>query len=272
MMVMMITVSVVVADLDSAAPETDTALWGHKGDNYIAEYNSTDPHSAVTPISCTLSILGTEEWITVVSLIKQWWSKCTQSIFCLCSQDKESCKTVEEEQPPGQSGYLQAVDSEGVPLCLSCQQACSTTAGAWDTRFCSSRWTKHILLKDELDTSLYKNVNLNSTQPQTKMSIGDELNLLWNSLCIWFIKVSTTHCSLCQKPAYLAPRKINYSRGFEGVYTKQTERDNSTMMTSPQFALLKWCCLVLSDKIRLMLRTAHYLILSCHPHFPISAF
>ncbi len=59
--------------------------------------------------------------------------------LCLCRQDKESCKTV-EDQPPSESGYLQAVDSEGVPLCLSCQQACSTIGGAWDTRFCSHRY------------------------------------------------------------------------------------------------------------------------------------
>ncbi|KAM9334121.1 DNA annealing helicase and endonuclease ZRANB3 [Symphorus nematophorus] len=53
-------------------------------------------------------------------------------------QDKDSCKAV-EEQPSSESGYLQAVDSVGIPLCLSCQQACSTTGGAWDTRFCSHR-------------------------------------------------------------------------------------------------------------------------------------
>uniref|UniRef100_A0A669E5N7 Zinc finger, RAN-binding domain containing 3 n=1 Tax=Oreochromis niloticus TaxID=8128 RepID=A0A669E5N7_ORENI len=38
-----------------------------------------------------------------------------------------------------ESSYLQAVDSQGVPLCLSCQQPCSTTGGEWDTRFCSHR-------------------------------------------------------------------------------------------------------------------------------------
>ncbi|XP_037617581.1 DNA annealing helicase and endonuclease ZRANB3 isoform X2 [Sebastes umbrosus] len=52
------------------------------------------------------------------------------------SPGTESCKTA-EEMPSSESGYLQAVDSEGVPLCLSCQKACSTTGGAWDTRFCS---------------------------------------------------------------------------------------------------------------------------------------
>ncbi|XP_031707979.1 DNA annealing helicase and endonuclease ZRANB3 isoform X2 [Anarrhichthys ocellatus] len=59
------------------------------------------------------------------------------------SRDGESSKTEEEEeqqQQPSESGFLQAVDSEGVPLCLSCQQACSTTGGAWDTRFCSHRY------------------------------------------------------------------------------------------------------------------------------------
>uniref|UniRef100_A0A4W6FES0 Zinc finger RANBP2-type containing 3 n=1 Tax=Lates calcarifer TaxID=8187 RepID=A0A4W6FES0_LATCA len=52
-----------------------------------------------------------------------------------------------EEQPSPQSGYLQAVDSEGVPLCLSCQQACSTTGGAWDTRFCSHRCQEEFQLR-----------------------------------------------------------------------------------------------------------------------------
>ncbi|XP_029307154.1 LOW QUALITY PROTEIN: DNA annealing helicase and endonuclease ZRANB3 [Cottoperca gobio] len=58
----------------------------------------------------------------------------------------ESCKTV-EVQPPSESGFLQAVDSEGVPLCLSCQQACSTTGGAWDTRFCGHRCQEEFQLR-----------------------------------------------------------------------------------------------------------------------------
>ncbi|KAM6892976.1 DNA annealing helicase and endonuclease ZRANB3 [Lycodopsis pacificus] len=64
------------------------------------------------------------------------------------SQDGESSKTEEEEeQPLSESGFLQAVDSEGVPLCLSCQQACSTTGGAWDTRFCSHRCQEEFQLR-----------------------------------------------------------------------------------------------------------------------------
>ncbi|XP_051284341.1 DNA annealing helicase and endonuclease ZRANB3 [Dicentrarchus labrax] len=54
-------------------------------------------------------------------------------------QDEESAETVEQQQPSSESGYLQAVDNEGVPLCLSCQQACPTAGGAWDTRFCSHK-------------------------------------------------------------------------------------------------------------------------------------
>lgn len=52
-----------------------------------------------------------------------------------------------EEKPSSESGYLQAVDSEGVPLCLSCQQACSTTGGAWDTRFCSHKCQEEFQLR-----------------------------------------------------------------------------------------------------------------------------
>lgn len=51
----------------------------------------------------------------------------------LCSQDKE----LSLEPPASRPGYLQAVDSGGIPLCLSCQQACSASGGSWDTRFCS---------------------------------------------------------------------------------------------------------------------------------------
>ncbi|KAM7375182.1 hypothetical protein PAMA_014325 [Pampus argenteus] len=61
-------------------------------------------------------------------------------------QDEQSCETV-EEQPSSESGYLQAVDSQGVPLCLSCQQACSTSGGAWDTRFCSHRCQEEFQLR-----------------------------------------------------------------------------------------------------------------------------
>nr|XP_021128623.3 DNA annealing helicase and endonuclease ZRANB3 isoform X1 [Anas platyrhynchos] len=45
----------------------------------------------------------------------------------------------ETEGSPLPKGYLQALDSEGNPLCLSCQQPTTQLdqARAWDTRFCS---------------------------------------------------------------------------------------------------------------------------------------
>ncbi|MEQ2290134.1 hypothetical protein AMECASPLE_000390 [Ameca splendens] len=61
-------------------------------------------------------------------------------------QDQQSCKE-EDEQPSSEPSYLQAVDSQGVPLCLSCQQACPTAGGAWDTRFCSHRCQEEFQLR-----------------------------------------------------------------------------------------------------------------------------
>uniref|UniRef100_A0A667X7Q3 Zinc finger, RAN-binding domain containing 3 n=1 Tax=Myripristis murdjan TaxID=586833 RepID=A0A667X7Q3_9TELE len=68
-----------------------------------------------------------------------------ENFFSKRRQDKDSPKAEEgrpsevPEQPSSELGYLQAVDSQGVPLCLSCQKACSTTGGPWDTRFCSHK-------------------------------------------------------------------------------------------------------------------------------------
>ncbi|TNN40200.1 DNA annealing helicase and endonuclease ZRANB3 [Liparis tanakae] len=72
--------------------------------------------------------------------------------LCLRSRAADSSKAEaeeeeeEEEQRP-EGGYLQAVDSAGVPLCLSCQGPCSTTGGAWDTRFCSHRCQEEFQLR-----------------------------------------------------------------------------------------------------------------------------
>ncbi|XP_043965895.1 DNA annealing helicase and endonuclease ZRANB3 isoform X1 [Gambusia affinis] len=55
--------------------------------------------------------------------------------------DQQPCKAEVE------TSYLQAVDSQGVPLCLSCQQACPTPGGAWDTRFCSYRCQEDFQLR-----------------------------------------------------------------------------------------------------------------------------
>ncbi|XP_067348920.1 DNA annealing helicase and endonuclease ZRANB3 isoform X1 [Channa argus] len=61
-------------------------------------------------------------------------------------QDKESHEML-EDQPASEFSYLQAVDSKGVPLCLSCHQACSTTTEAWNNRFCSHRCQEEFQLR-----------------------------------------------------------------------------------------------------------------------------
>uniref|UniRef100_A0A8C7YUC1 Zinc finger, RAN-binding domain containing 3 n=1 Tax=Oryzias sinensis TaxID=183150 RepID=A0A8C7YUC1_9TELE len=63
-----------------------------------------------------------------------------------CSNDEQPTATT-DRPPPTEAGYLQATDSCGVPLCLSCQQACLTTGGPWDTRFCSNNCEKEFLLR-----------------------------------------------------------------------------------------------------------------------------
>uniref|UniRef100_A0A8C5DV95 Zinc finger, RAN-binding domain containing 3 n=1 Tax=Gouania willdenowi TaxID=441366 RepID=A0A8C5DV95_GOUWI len=61
------------------------------------------------------------------------------------------------KQTSSGEGYLQAVDSLGLPLCLSCQQACPTgggasdtcpaEGGAWDTAFCSHKCQEEFQLR-----------------------------------------------------------------------------------------------------------------------------
>ncbi|XP_024150286.1 DNA annealing helicase and endonuclease ZRANB3 isoform X1 [Oryzias melastigma] len=63
------------------------------------------------------------------------------------SSNDEQPSSSTDQQPPTEAGYLQATDSHGVPLCLSCQQACPTTGGPWDTRFCSLNCEKEFLLR-----------------------------------------------------------------------------------------------------------------------------
>ncbi|KFW89508.1 DNA annealing helicase and endonuclease ZRANB3, partial [Phalacrocorax carbo] len=65
----------------------------------------------------------------------------------LLSENGKGGAVLQPEQPEGEGsslpkGYLQALDSQGNPLCLSCQQPTARLdpgcqARAWDTRFCS---------------------------------------------------------------------------------------------------------------------------------------
>lgn len=60
--------------------------------------------------------------------------------------DEDASKSAESSPRP-ERGYVQAVDSGGVPLCLSCQRPCSGSGGAWDTRFCSHRCQEEFQLR-----------------------------------------------------------------------------------------------------------------------------
>ncbi|KAM9830307.1 DNA annealing helicase and endonuclease ZRANB3 isoform X2 [Syngnathus typhle] len=68
-----------------------------------------------------------------------------RSTSSLNSPTSDSSSKDAGEQPS--PGFLQAVDGQGVPLCLSCQKACLTPGGAWDTRFCSNKCQEEFLLR-----------------------------------------------------------------------------------------------------------------------------
>ncbi|KAF7651536.1 hypothetical protein LDENG_00109640 [Lucifuga dentata] len=63
-------------------------------------------------------------------------------------QDEKSHEEAEDRpSEAADSGYLQAVDSQGIPLCLSCQKPCSATSGPWNTRFCTHRCQEEFQLR-----------------------------------------------------------------------------------------------------------------------------
>ncbi|KAM6421691.1 LOW QUALITY PROTEIN: DNA annealing helicase and endonuclease ZRANB3 [Rhynochetos jubatus] len=75
----------------------------------------------------------------------------------LVSENREGPSVHESEQSEAEGsslskGYLQALDSHGNPLCLSCQQATvqldpGCQARAWDTRFCSHACHEDFLIR-----------------------------------------------------------------------------------------------------------------------------
>uniref|UniRef100_A0A8B9BKK6 Zinc finger RANBP2-type containing 3 n=1 Tax=Anser brachyrhynchus TaxID=132585 RepID=A0A8B9BKK6_9AVES len=84
----------------------------------------------------------TKEDVAAASLSKA--SSSGGSVRLISKENKVSLHPDEAkaEGSPLPKGYLQALDSEGNPLCLSCQQPTtqldqSCQARAWDTRFCS---------------------------------------------------------------------------------------------------------------------------------------
>uniref|UniRef100_A0A1A8V380 Zinc finger RANBP2-type containing 3 n=1 Tax=Nothobranchius furzeri TaxID=105023 RepID=A0A1A8V380_NOTFU len=89
---------------------------------------------------------GQVRLVTKENVFTKRRSGSSQTLPAAERQDKQPCKA-EEEQPSSESSYLQAVDSHGVPLCLSCQEACPTSGGAWDTRFCCQRCQEEFQLR-----------------------------------------------------------------------------------------------------------------------------
>uniref|UniRef100_A0A8C3K6U1 Zinc finger RANBP2-type containing 3 n=1 Tax=Calidris pygmaea TaxID=425635 RepID=A0A8C3K6U1_9CHAR len=73
-----------------------------------------------------------------VRLISKESGVCLKNESASLEQSGHSTKEAEGSSPP--KGYLQALDSQGNPLCLSCHQPAGRPepgCRAWDTRFCS---------------------------------------------------------------------------------------------------------------------------------------
>ncbi|XP_042300873.1 DNA annealing helicase and endonuclease ZRANB3 isoform X2 [Sceloporus undulatus] len=69
-----------------------------------------------------------------------------------CPVFSSSSDQSDNEEPPLSKGYVQAVDNEGNPLCLSCQKPTIhvdqiPTSTAWDTRFCSHKCQDDFLFR-----------------------------------------------------------------------------------------------------------------------------
>uniref|UniRef100_A0A3P9MK10 Zinc finger, RAN-binding domain containing 3 n=1 Tax=Oryzias latipes TaxID=8090 RepID=A0A3P9MK10_ORYLA len=90
---------------------------------------------------------GSVRLVTKENFFSKRKSACWRAAAAAESSNDEQPSATTDRPPPTEAGYLQATDSCGVPLCLSCQQACLTTGGPWDTRFCSNNCEKEFLLR-----------------------------------------------------------------------------------------------------------------------------
>ncbi|XP_078788396.1 DNA annealing helicase and endonuclease ZRANB3 isoform X4 [Oryzias latipes] len=90
---------------------------------------------------------GSVRLVTKENFFTKRKSACWRAAAAAESSNDEQPSAATDRPPPTEAGYLQATDSCGVPLCLSCQQACLTTGGPWDTRFCSNNCEKEFLLR-----------------------------------------------------------------------------------------------------------------------------
>ncbi|XP_054646428.1 DNA annealing helicase and endonuclease ZRANB3 isoform X2 [Dunckerocampus dactyliophorus] len=108
-------------------------------------HNSTKRYLSRDEVAQTSLSKAQQEGGSVRLVAKENFFTKRKSASSLNSPTSDSSGKQVSEQPT--SGFLQAVNSHGVPLCLSCQKACSTTGGAWDTRFCSHRCQEDFQLR-----------------------------------------------------------------------------------------------------------------------------
>uniref|UniRef100_A0A8C7KS26 Zinc finger RANBP2-type containing 3 n=1 Tax=Oncorhynchus kisutch TaxID=8019 RepID=A0A8C7KS26_ONCKI len=93
-------------------------------------------------------------------------------------------RTVHPEPPVGapegpseaEAGYLQVLDSEGRPLCLSCHKACGSTGGAWDTCFCSQTCQEEFQLRS---SQAYMRARVLQTEQGVCQSCGLQAHQLY---------------------------------------------------------------------------------------------
>ncbi|XP_031669114.1 DNA annealing helicase and endonuclease ZRANB3 [Oncorhynchus kisutch] len=75
-----------------------------------------------------------------------------------------------------EAGYLQVLDSEGRPLCLSCHKACGSTGGAWDTCFCSQTCQEEFQLRS---SQAYMRARVLQTEQGVCQSCGLQAHQLY---------------------------------------------------------------------------------------------
>ncbi|XP_061840944.1 DNA annealing helicase and endonuclease ZRANB3 isoform X1 [Nerophis lumbriciformis] len=109
-------------------------------------HNSTKRYLSRDEVARASLSKAQQEGGSVRLLVKENFFTKRRSASLLNSPNSDSSEKPVSEQPS--PGFLQALDRQGVPLCLSCQKVCSTSgAGAWDSRFCSLRCQEEFQLR-----------------------------------------------------------------------------------------------------------------------------
>uniref|UniRef100_A0A8C0AV64 Zinc finger RANBP2-type containing 3 n=1 Tax=Buteo japonicus TaxID=224669 RepID=A0A8C0AV64_9AVES len=112
------------------------------GQIFCSPIHAAEELSKKQPMVSSTKRYVTKEDVAAASLSK---ARSSGGSVRLISKESGVCLKNENTEADGSSlskGYLQALDSQGNPLCLSCQQPTAqlepgSQARAWDTRFCS---------------------------------------------------------------------------------------------------------------------------------------